>query len=446
MIKIFFSLLFAIPIFASSLSLYDLAFLVSKSSGKSVIFSKEVNQKIKIIVGDYGVDYLPLFKQALSSNGYKLKTEKSFYYVSIPLDEPKKDSFLPSFSGASGSSVSGSNALLLPPPPLGSSGGISVTNNGETLYSSPPLASRGFSFDNNRSNNDKIDFVDENITFKSLSLVYLKADDLNDTLQFSGFKYSVSSNSKSVIFAVPQKKLDLYNNFIESIKALDFPHEQVTLKITVFDSNANKLRNLGMSPLFNLDSETSLNPNSVLGSLTSGSLFTGSLVHAFYSSLHALESQGVTSVKDTPTFLLSNNETLNFKSVLNVPFLDENVAVTSQTGTNQTAKYTYKAVGFKVLITPNIVNDTVYLDFSISFESLVNNDIRPTTSEKSIKNKFSLHKGDLLVLAGISKNIVKNIDSGVPFLKDLPYIGSIFSLDSKNSTDETFNISIEVIK
>lgn len=441
MIKIFFSLLLALPLFASSLSLYDLAFLVSKSSGKSVIFSKEVNQKIKIIVGSSSVDYLPLFKQALISNGYKLKSEKSFFYVSIPLDEIKKDGFLPSFSGSSAS-----NGPLLPPPPLGSSGGISVTNNGETLYSSPPMASHVSFSDMNRSYNDKIDFIDENITFKSLSLVYLKADDLNDTLQFSGFKYSVSSNSKSVIFAVPQKKLDLYNNFIESIKALDFPHEQVTLKITVFDSNANKLRSLGMSPLFNLDSETSLNPNSVLGSLSSGSLFTGSLVHAFYSSLHALESKGVTSVKDTPTFLLSNNETLNFKSVLNVPFLDENVAVTSQTGTNQTAKYTYKAVGFKVLITPNIVNDTVYLDFSISFESLVNNDIRPTTSEKSIKNKFSLHKGDLLVLAGISKNIVKNIDSGVPFLKDLPYIGPIFSLDSKSSTDETFNISIEVVK
>lgn len=436
MIRLLLIFALSLPLFSSTLSLYDLGFLVSKSTGKSVIFSDKVDKNIKIIIAKKSLDYLPLFKQSLKSNGYSLTSDKTFYYVTVLIEKPKESGV---FSSLSSFGSAGSSAPLLAPPPLSSSdGGISVVSDGVPIYSnSLSSTTSDFSRDSNRSISS-FD-LDDNITFKSLSLTYLKASDLNDSLAFSGFRYSVASNSKSVIFAVPQKKILLFNNFIDSIKALDIPHEQVTLKITVFDSNSNKLRDLGMSPLFNLD--TSVTANSV-----AGSLFSGSLVGSFYSSLHALESQGVTSIKDTPTFLLSNNETLDFKSVLNLPFLDENVNVTSQTGTNQSTKYSYKAVGFKVLVTPNIVNDIVYLDFSISFENVVTAGDRPTTSEKSIKNKFSLHKGDLIVLAGISKNTIKNDDSGAPFLKDLPFLGSIFSRDYKNSIDETFNISIEVIK
>lgn len=351
---------------------------------------------------------------------------------------------------------------LIAPPPLVSSNNsndhsISVSSNGSKIFSSPMFNSASNSISNpssdsvsdlfsNKSSNKNNDYNDDNITFKTLDLVYLKASDLNDTLNFSGFQYSVSSNSKSIIFKVPEKKIKLFDNFCNSIKSLDILHEQITLKITVFDSHSDKLRNLGMSPLFNLDKDPNVNSKSVLGSISSGSLLTGSLVSSFYNALNALEMQGITSIKDTPTFLLSNNETLDFKSVLNVPFLDQNINVTSQSNTQQTSKITYKPVGFKVLITPNIVNDVVYLDFFISFENLINADLHPTTSEKSIKNKFSLKKGDLLVLAGISKNTIKNNDSGVPFFKDIPYINGLFSLDSKSTNDETFNISIEVIK
>lgn len=436
MIRLLLIFALSLPLFSSTLSLYDLGFLVSKSTGKSVIYSDKVDKNIKIIIASKPLDYLPLFKQSLKSNGYALNSDKTFYYVTVPVEKAKDSGVFSSLSSFGSAGSSSSSAPLLPPPPLSSTGGgISVVSNGVPIYSnSLSSASSSFSLDSNRS----LSFdIDDNITFKTLSLTYLKASDLNDSLQFSGFRFSVAANSKSVIFAVPQKKVDLYNNFIDSIKALDIPHEQVTLKITVFDSNQNKLRDLGLSPVFNLDTG--------IGSAT-GSLFSGSFVSSFYSSLHALENKGVTSIKDSPTFLLSNNETLDFKSVLNVPFLDENINVTSETGTNQSTKYTYKAVGFKVLVTPNIVNDIVYLDFSISFENVVIAGDRPTTSEKSIKNKFSLQKGDMIVLAGISKNSIKDSRDSLPFLNSLPFLDNIFSRDQNSNIDETFNISIQVIK
>ena len=107
MIRFLWVIILSVSLYGGSLSLYDLAFLVSKSSGKSVIFSNKVDQKIKIVFSSAPVDYLPLFKQALKSNGYVLKSEKSFYYVDVPKSDPQKsDGLLGSFSS------------LKPPPSL----------------------------------------------------------------------------------------------------------------------------------------------------------------------------------------------------------------------------------------------------------------------------------------------------------------------------------------
>lgn len=439
MIKFFFVMFLSLPLFAGSLSLYDLAFLVSKSSGKSVIFSKEVNQKIKIIVADTPVNYLPLFKQSLISNGYQLKTDKTFFYVTVPNVEKKSEGAFSSISNLGFSSPS-SSTLQAPPPLVSANDGnsISVMSNGSKIYSSPMISPSSHRDSLSDLNNSDLAIIEDlNISFKTLSLVYLNPADINTTLDFSGFKYSFSSNSKSIVFAVPEKKLGSFDSFSNTLKSLDVPRDQVTLKITVFDSNQNKLRDLGLSPLFNLDTNLSS---------ASGALFTGSLVASFYSSLHLLETKGVTSVTDTPTFLLSDNQTLNFKSVLNIPFLDSNVNVTSQASTNQTNAFKYKDVGFKVVVTPTIVNDIVYLDFSISFENVVIGGDHPTTAEKSIKNKFSLHKGDLIVLAGISKDTLKNTNDSIPFINQIPYLGKFLTHDYNSKLNESFNISIEVVK
>lgn len=430
MIKILFVLLLSIPLFSSTLSLYDLGFLVTKTTKKSVIFSDNADKNIKIIIADNSINYLQVFKSALQSNNYTLTSYKTYFYVDVK-KEIKDDGIFSSIMPQNPNQPSGN---LLPPPPLVSSaGGINVTNGGESLYSgSFGSSSNSLSLPNSPS-------FDENISFKLLSLVYLKASDLNTSLNFCGFRYSVSNDSKNIIFAVPYSKNSLYKNFIDTIKSIDVPHEQVTIKITVYSAKTDKLRDLGLSPLFNLDSALTMNS-------ISGSFFSGAVIGSFYSSLHALENKEVVNISEAPIFLLSNNELLDFKSVVNVPFLDENVSVASQASTNQTSRFSYKPVGFKVFITPNIVNDTVYLDFSISFEDVLDKSNTPTTSEKSIKNKFSMKKGEMVVLAGISKNNTKTVKDRSPLFDYLPFLDSIFQRDQNISLNESFNLSIEILK
>jgi type II secretory pathway component GspD/PulD (secretin) len=441
MIKFIFLCLFSVVSWSASLSLYDLGFFVSKQTNKTVIFSHEVDQTVKVVYSSTPLDYLPLFKMVLKSNNYILRSDHSFIYVDVPKIVEKKDS-----GGVFGGITSGlgsSSSVDLPEtlfkPQSNVSSGISVTNNGKQIYNVPfSSPSRSNSFSSFVGLDDNVTIQDDNISFQSFKLVYLNPLDIENVLKFSGFDYSISKNSKTIVFKVPERKKSLFDAFVLSLQSLDVSRSQITLKITVYSANDSKLRDLGFSPLFNLDTNFSLN--------SLGSVFSGSLIGSFYSSLHLMDSKGLAHITDQTNLFCSDNDTLDFKSVISMPVLDTNYVVTSTTGTNQTVKHVYKDIGYKVSVTPTIVNDVVYLDLNISSQNVVSGGELPVYSDKTIKNKFSLHRGDMVVLAGISTQTLTTVHEAIPFLSDIPYIGQFFTHNSKSNEDQTFNISIEVLK
>jgi type II secretory pathway component GspD/PulD (secretin) len=229
----------------------------------------------------------------------------------------------------------------------------------------------------------------------------------------------------------------LIHKLIEEIKTIDVKKDQVTLKITIFDTNLNKLREIGINPNLNFDFDV----------LTrAGALITGSAVNTFKGSLKFLQTSGATKVDQSTSYLISDAEQLDFKKVVSIPFLDENYVVSNTTGsTNQSKKYKYKEIGFKVLVTPTIVGDIVYLDFNLTVGNVVTSGELPTTSENSITNKFSVKKGDIVLLAGISKSSLINTTAGSPLLESIPILRDIFTQKSDSNIDETFNVSIEIL-
>ena len=79
----------------------------------------------------------------------------------------------------------------------------------------------------------------------------------------------------------------LIHKLIEEIKTIDVKKDQVTLKITIFDTNLNKLREIGINPNLNFDFDV----------LTrAGALITGSAVNTFKGSLKFLQTSGATKV------------------------------------------------------------------------------------------------------------------------------------------------------
>lgn len=329
-------------------------------------------------------------------------------------------------------SSTSSNGVLKAPPSMSvfnpSDATPGVTNNSDFSHGVTSITP----YNPTQSNS-----INPKTVFYTYTLKYLQYDNIKSLLDFTGVPYTYAPMSKTIIFKDSGELKKFIPKVIKQLEELDILKKQITLRITIFEVNINKLKTIGFDPNLNFDF-------SLLSQ--TGSLLSGSAVSSFKGSLAFLENNGVTTVSSSTSYLVADSEQLDFRKVVNLPFKDENYAVTNQNATNQTVKYSYKPIGFKVLCTPTIVNDLVYLDFDLKIEDVLSNsDQLPTTSENSIKNKFSINKGDIVLLAGINKKSINDKDNGLPFLNKLPFISSLFNQTSNTGLDQTFNISIEVL-
>lgn len=406
---------FCVAALAQYMTLSDFAFMVSQKEKLNIVFDKSVDKNITVFVNSQSsVNYLSLLTAVLGANNL------DSFRVSDTLVISESKTNNASFGFQNSSFASGKNTGFADAPLS-----MSMTNGREL-----PSTNLFKSFDKNSSSQACSDCV-----YEPIKLNFLNEDDLEGFLKFSGGKHQYVKNINTLVFERKKDDNSTVERIYSVIKALDIAKNQVTIRLTVFENNLNKLSDIGFNPSLSLDF-------SALSK--SGALLTASASSSFYSSLRFLETQNASKVTNSPSFLISNLEKMEFKSVVNIPFLDENFAFTYQ-GTNQSKKYKYKAVGFKVDITPTIVDDCVYLDLSLNFENVASGGDLPTTTEKSIKNKFMLRRGEILLLAGIEKSSFLNTKEGLPFLGKIPVLGSLFSHDNKNDISETFNIAIEVI-
>ncbi len=413
MLRLILPLVISVSLFAQSISLSDLAFIVQKKDKVNLIFSSDVPKTMMVdFPSDYSKStYMPFFRSTLEANNLFIREKDGIFLVTAS-DATNGQSNLTSTGFPSG--------ILQPPPPL------MPSNQSQSLQSPQTFQTSSLTPE-----------MDYKISFVSHKLDFLQFDDVKPLLEFSGIPYSFSTVSKTITFKENKLNKKLIKKLILEIKTIDVKKDQVTLKITIFDTNLNKLREIGINPNLNFDFDV----------LTrAGALITGSTVNTFKGSLKFLQDTGATKVNQSTSYLISDAEQLDFKKVVSIPFLDENYVVSNTTGsTNQSKKYKYKDIGFKILATPTIVGDIVYLNFTLTVGGVITSGELPTTSENSITNKFSVKKGDIVLLAGISKSSIINNTSGSPFLESIPILRDIFTQKSDSNTDETFNVSIEIL-
>jgi len=407
MFRILLPFLISLSLYAQNITLADLAFLVSKKDNVNIIFSSEVS---KTLIVDYptnykGVQYLPVFKSVLAANNLTLSNENGFYTVLPKLTDQATEN-LNTFQP------------LKPPPP------ISSYNDNKTIF-----------VPNSLDMPDTMDKPDFNITLVSYNLKYLQFDSIKPLLDFSGVQYAFSPISKTITLKSNKHNKTFVPNLVNEIEAMDVLKVQQTIKITIYDINMNKLREVGINPSLNFDF-------SLLSQ--SSSILSGTASAAFSGSLKFLSNKGVTNVHTSTNYLISDGDHFTFNKTLSVPFLDENFVLTTDNGTNQSKKYKYRDVGFKIDLIPAIVGDTCYLDFDLQIGNIVKDSELPTTSQTIIKNRFSLRSGEIVLLAGISKKSTERTNETLPFIDSIPIISDIFDHKKDLNNDEYFNIAIEL--
>ncbi len=113
----------------------------------------------------------------------------------------------------------------------------------------------------------------------------------------------------------------------------------------------------------------------------------------------------------------------------NVPFL---VSSEVTDGGNTIQKIERQNVGVSLRVTPHIIGDTVLMNINQTSSSVSNSDIASDiiTNNRQIQTVIQAKDGQSIILGGLVGEESRSNDTGVPILKDILLIGSLFSSTS----------------
>lgn len=287
----------------------------------------------------------------------------------------------------------------------------------------------------------------EDLKYRSIKLNFVKYEDIKNFLQvYQEFiKYEFISTSKTLLIYSKEKEFNSINQMILSIDTLP---RQLKLKISIIDTNLDKLKELGAdSSKINLQNNGNFFFNLVSYPFSVNNNVPRSEKDNFYTFLKYLNTTGTSEFLSNPILTLSDEKETVFNVVSNVPYQMGTTTIEDTTARTSNS-YEYKDVGLQISVTPHIYSDNnVYLDLELNVSNIVSTaDNLPVTSKKYIKQSFHLPINELLVLTGINQKELITSYSEIPLLADIPFLGWLFKYDSKTENKSNLSIVFEIIE
>jgi len=292
----------------------------------------------------------------------------------------------------------------------------------------------------------KKDLYIEDLKYRSIKLNFVKFEDIANFLKVyeDRIKFEFISTSKTLLVYSKEKE---FNSINAMIKAIDTLPKQLKLKVTILDTNLDKLKELGSdSSSINLQNDGNFFFNLVSYPFSVNNNVDSSKKDNFYTFLKYLNSTGTSEFMSNPVLTLNDEKETKFNVVTNVPY---NMGTTTINDTNLRTSNTteFRDVGLQITVTPHIYEDNqVYLDLELSVSNILSNtDNLPVTSKKYVKQSFQLPVGKLFVLTGINKKELVTSYNEIPVLADIPFMGWLFKYDSKEETKNNLTVVFELI-
>jgi general secretion pathway protein D len=283
--------------------------------------------------------------------------------------------------------------------------------------------------------------------YRAIKLNFVRYEDISNFLNVyeQNIKFEFIKTSKTLLV---KSKEDEFKSIYNMIQSIDTLPKQLKLKITILDTNLDKLRELGSDTSFlNLSNNSNFFFNLISYPFQVKNTLDVQDSKGFYSFLKLLDKKEISEFVSTPTLTLSDEKQTIFNVVDNVPFKSGTVTV-DDIDTKTTESYEYKDVGTQITITPHIYkNNNCYIDLELNVSNVVSdsgNLIR--TSKKYVKQNFYLPTNKLFVLTGLNKKEIIETHSEIPLLADIPFLGWLFKYDTKNQNKSNLSVVFELVE
>lgn len=312
------------------------------------------------------------------------------------------------------------------------------------------------------------------------------ADTLNNLISKDGDgkirgSVKVDENSNSLIISATREDI---SRFLPIIEKLDKPTAQILIKANIVETTKAVARDLGImwggynkgtniyghNDLYVLGGGTrtsttsDVNPTAngpvAIGGTGYGVNFPASNLSSTASSslallfgklggnylevqLQALQSDSKLKILSSPSITTLDNQKAYTENGEKVPF----VTLSGSAGGTATQTTTFQDVVMRLEITPHVIDGK-----NLKMTILVKKDEVDTTRKDSLGDPYIIKKqtetslivedGETIVISGLTKKTNKNSGNGVPWLKDIPYLGWAFKSDGKSDTMEEVLIFI----
>ena len=179
-------------------------------------------------------------------------------------------------------------------------------------------------------------------------------------------------------------------------------------------------------------------PNEVFVGLVTGTTSVGGQTIPTLGALaDMISANSVGNILDRPTMLTLDNEEARIMVGQNIGVPNGSFTATSGSPGNLTTTITRQDLGTVLQIKPLITqNGTIQMDIyqeqsSLSADQPVNSANGPSFLKRNLRANILVDDGQIIALGGMSQDQISLQQNGVPGLSSIPYIGWLFSWQSR---------------
>jgi general secretion pathway protein D len=253
----------------------------------------------------------------------------------------------------------------------------------------------------------------------------------------------VDVSSNMLIFQTGQEE---YSQVISLLQTLDRPAKAALIEVTVAELLLDDKSQLGVEWL----ATQALSNGGQLVAGTNNGLAIGTagfnlrifdVGGALRFALNALASDNKASVLSSPRVLARNGETATIQVGQEVPIVtsQQSTNASSVTGAQILQTIQYRNTGVILKVKP-VIHSSDQIDLDVTQEvsaaqsTSTGVNVSPTFTTRRIDTKLTLRNGSTVLLGGLISDESSRGSAGIPWLKDVPVVGSLFSTQTGSGT------------
>jgi type II secretory pathway component GspD/PulD (secretin) len=282
---------------------------------------------------------------------------------------------------------------------------------------------------------------------------------IREVLSDNGRVVSNPDRNSLIVYEVESRIKDIDTIML----AMDTAPEQVLITAKLVEVSLDDYMGYGLE-LFTSHSADNLNDGRFTGSSQDQSGTVGGLFgqptgfDPFFATftnpridvrLELLANEGRVETLSQPTQMVSNRQRARIEVGQEIPYLESSGA----TGGTTTASVSFKEVSIVMEVTPTVLeNGLIRLEVTVTVREVIGNvaiegNNTPVLSKRESKTDVFIRDGETLVMGGLIRERERTEENGLPFLKDIPFLGYLFKSANRTTskTDLLFFLRPQIV-